>query len=727
MTARRGRVASAIGALAVYAAAVPWVFRSWFLASDGVPHAPGPLGALIDADLNLNIWILGWIAHAMVVDPTQWLDGNIFHPAPNTIAGSENMLAHLPFTAPTLAWTGSALTMLKVYVLESFALSGLGMFLYVRHHTKNGWAALAAGAAYTFTGFRVETIPQPQYLGMAFLPLALLSVDRHLEDGRFRWLLGFAAALVLQALSCVYIGFFTFLLCPLYVLARGLHADGRAVFDLRPVLKLGLAMITAAILLLPAALPYLGARSEGMIPTHDFALIRTAAWSPVLFFSREFIWRAGLVPVVVVAIDLVQRAWRRWRLQAADPTPSPTTALWLVAVAAALLAAGPDLSLGGDRLLPLPYRLAYQWVPGFASIRVPIRFVIMVAAAFAALAGLTLARWLRDRPVPIHAGTGIALTALAIWAAAPRPHAVMPSGLSGSQTAVYRWLADQPGPGAVLEIPGQSTEQDVIGNLRNSRYMVASTLHWRPLLNGYTAYPPTSAGFFSAAIRDLPERAALANLVDTSDLRWIVVHRDDLQPHEAARWTAEPFAGLERVARFGADDVFEVRLPRERPWRKTVVERMRGTMDSLEGTPRDPLPARCRRARILDVDSPRRLPRIPLARRVAVRVSNDSTCTWPANGLVSAGLVGLDYRWIPPQGMPEAGLQDIPLFRLLADVAPGREAEGAIMLSPPRGDPGPWTLEVRLVQEGEDEPLAVARRTVQVGGRVPHPPQNQPQ
>lgn len=703
--------AGALAATLVYAVAVPWVFRSWYLAADLIPHTPGAIGAMVDADLYLNIWILAWIAHAAMFAPTEILDGNIFHPALNTIAGSENMLAHVPFTAPVLAATGSALAMLKAYVLESFVLSGLGMYLYVYHHTRNFWAALVSGAAYTFTPFRVETIPQPQYLGMAGLPLAFLSVDLYLEKSRRRWLAAFAGALVLQALSCVYTGFFTFILCPAYVVSRAWMVAGHPRW-IATTARLALAMIAAAVLLIPAALPYLQARGEGMIPTHDLSFIQAASWRPSLFFSDAFVARAGIVAIGMVAIGVLLRfATRRHAKAGASPT-HPVPALWIVAGVATILAIGPFLPLGAVDV-PMPYLALYEVVPGFSSIRVPIRFISMTAACLAALAGFALARILNGRARPVAGGVTVLLTGMAVFAAAPRPHPVVAANLSGEGAAVYEWLAAQPKTGAVLEIPGQSTEQDVIGNHRNGRYMIASTIHWRPLLNGYTAYPPPSAGFYSAAIRDLPNRRALELLVETSDLRWILVHRNELTPQEAARWPEKTPTGLEQVAEFGTTEVYQVTVVPKRNWRPQIVPRLAGARDTLYRTSTMPLPEPCRRGR-LAVDAPKRIPPFPLARRVRVAVVNESPCVWPAVGLLENGLVGLDYRWIPPEGTPTVDQFEVPMFRLLSDVEPGSTEEGAIMLWPPKGEPGTWTLEVRLFQRGELEPLAVERHLVDV-------------
>ncbi|MDG2307538.1 MAG: YfhO family protein [Candidatus Binatia bacterium] len=718
MIARARRIAPAAGALLVYAIAVPWAFRPWFLGPDLVPHTEGPIGSLVDADLNLNIWILAWVAHAVFFDPAQLLDGNIFHPALNTIAGSENMLAHVPFTGPVLAFTGNAVTMLKAYVLESVALSGLGMFMYVRHHTKDNWAALVAGAAFTFTQFRVETVPQPQYLGMAFLPLALLAIDLNLEDGRRRWLAAFASALVLQALCCVYIGFFAFILCPVYILARTIPASVSVTAWIAPTARLAAAMIAAAIALIPAALPYLRGRSDGMIPEHDLLFIQNAAWAPWRYISTEFVWWTGIVAVLLVSLDLARRVWNRGaRNEPLGPAraQNPRTALWILIAVTAVLAAGPYLPLPGGGLLPLPYIALYEILPGFSSIRVPVRFLLVIATALSALAGLAFAMFSRNQPTSRTAGAAAALTVLAVVGAAPSPHSAMSAHLDDSTSDVYRWLAEEPEPGAVLEIPGQSTEQDVVGNLRNSRYMVASSIHWRPLLNGYTAYPPPSAGFYSAAIRELPAPAALALLVETSDLRWVILHRNELTPLEAARWPTEAPDGLQLVARFDSDELYAVTRERVTDWRQEVRARMAGEISSsLGGTSLEALPEECRSGRILTVDTPERIPPFPLARHIPVRIANDSDCVWPALGLLENGLVGLDYRWIPKTGAPAVAQVPVPMFRLLSDVPAGGEVDGALMLTPPKGPPGDWTLEVRLVQKGVNVPIATARERIHV-------------
>jgi hypothetical protein len=707
---RAGGVATVVAAALLYALATPFVLRPWFLGHDLLPHAPGAIGSMIDADLYLNVWILAWIAHAALTDPSRLYDGNIFHPAANAIAGSENMLAHLPVTAPALALSGSALVLLKAYVFECFVLSGVAMFLYVRHHTRSTPAAFVAGAAYTFTFFRASTIPQPQYLGIQFLPIALLCVDLWLERRRVAWLAGLALAIGLQALSCVYVGFFTLIVVPVYALVRL-----ASVRDRRGAATGGLAAALAGgvLALVPAALPYLHARAEGVIPRQDPALIRWFSWAPWEYASRGFLERAGLVPVALVLLDVAMRAVARVRgtVSVRIATTDVERALWCVALTGVVLSAGPSLDVAGIAI-PLPYRALYELVPGFSSIRVPIRFAIVVAAALAALSGFVVARWTRALGERQALALGAALALGCVVDAAPRPVPVVAAGLGDAAPAVYAWLARQPGEGSVLEVPGTAGGDDVLGNARSGRYMIASTIHWKPIVNGWTAYPPHVAQLLAAAIRDLPGARALELLREVSGLEWIVVHRDQLLADDVARWPRGELPGLTLVQSFGETDVYRVDARPARDLRADVIARGRAAATTtLQGASTAPLAPACRAARLAITDAPTRVLPIPAARRVGVRITNASTCAWPGLGVRAEGLVTLGYRWTSPSGKSDP--PGAP-SRLLDDVAAGATVDAAMLVTPPVGEPGPWRLDVVLQQDGLAAPLAVASRTIEL-------------
>jgi hypothetical protein len=693
-------VLPALASCLLFALATPWVLRPWFLARDTLPRSAGSFSSIFESDTYLNIWILGWTAHAALTDPTRMFDGNIFYPASNTITGSENMLAHLPVTVPALAATGNALVALKAMALESFVLTGLAMFLLVYHHTRNAPAALVAGAAFTFAPWRPNTIPQPQYLGTQYLPLALLAVDCWVERRRPRALVGLAAAMALQGLACVYLGYFSFVVVPVYALARVAFAPGDS--RLRALVGVAAGLIAGALALVPATIPYLRERSHQTIPVQDLGTIALFSWQPGMYLRPGTIagW-IGVVPVVLLVVALILRGTRR-RLRG-PASSAPVGATWALGTVAVILSAGSHLRLPNDVSVPLPYLALYHLVPGFSTMRAPSRFFIVVVLALCALSGYELARltggWRARSRIVLGAG----LTLACIVLATPRPPTVIAAGLGAHAAPVYRWLAQQPPGGSVLEVPGRVAFGDLVGQVREAHQMLASTIHWHPIIGGYTAYPPPSATFFTAVVQRLPDPEAFALLVDTVDVRWIVVHRAQLMPAEWERWTDLSSDGLSLAASFDRDDVYSVTRVPTRPWRAEILSRLRATpTTSLEGTSLAPLPPACRQARILELSPPKSMLAVPVPVPVGVRFQNTSDCTWPSLGLRPDGLVGLGYRWTSPSGR----VVDMDLLsRLLHDVRPGEILESPVLVFP-GGEFGTWRLEVFVVQYGQPEPLA---------------------
>jgi hypothetical protein len=693
---------SALGAAFFFAVLTPWVLRPWFLSEDLLPRDTSFFAGLENADLFLNAWILAWVARAATLDPWTLFDGNIFYPATNTIALSENMIAHLPITAPTFAATGSALAVLKAMALESFVGAGLGMFALVHHHTRNPAAALVAGAAFTFAPWRVLGFPHPQYLATAMLPLSLLAIDTWIEHRRTRSLVGFAAAIALQILACLYLGYFV-------VFAAGAYGLVRLLGTGRQRVRAGLSLVAAgaagALVALPIALPYLRARSEGVIPPFEAENFVGHAWAPWDYLSRAFLDLAGAAVVVLVTADLAQRAWHRWK---GDPLPwtNIERALWAVVGIAVLFSTGPYLTVG-DVEVPTPYLLLYDYVPGFSSIRGPRRFFIVVLVGLTALAGHAFARWTRQANPRARLVFGLVTALACVVTAAPRPAPTMAANLGAFAPEVYTFLAAQEGPGAVLELPAASIEGDFVGAERNARYMLASTDHWKPLVNGYSGYEPPATALLNAAIRRLPEARALAFLAEIIDLRWIVLHRDRLIGHEVLAWPDRTPPGLTVVARFGEDVVYELE--------RTAGVAPTGLRPHAERRVAA-LTANCLEGRILSVEAPPVVGLTAFVVPMNVRFQNQSDCLWPAVSLFESGLVGLRYRWTDPAGRE---LPPGPFSRLIEDVPAGDVREAPVVVIPPFGAPGRWRLEILLEQSGR--PDAIARTELDIDVRAMAP------
>src|SRR5438132_708805 len=365
--------------------------------------------------------------------------------------------------------------------------------------------------------------------------------------------------------------------------------------------------------------------------------------------------------------------------------------LCLVAVVGFALALGPAAPLVPGTDLPGLYALAARVVPGFAGMRAPIRFLVLPLLSLAVLAGMGAAaitggrRWARVLP--------LAAAALVIHADA-RPVPLAPVLLEGSDVAAYRWLAEHGEHGPTLELPVFLSAMDGEQLLATGRYMVASTLHWNPLLNGYTGYTPPSYPLLATLAQRLPDPTALADLCALVALRWLVVHQAGLPPAERAAWEGGG-AGLARAATFGDDVIY--RVDRGCGGLEPALRRQ---LVGPDPGPDGPTLPGVSRAPPADLRGELR-PRLPhavvsgLHGWFAVTVSNTGSAPWPGLTARARGRVVLQARW--RGGAGAVALAGEPGL-LARDLAPGESVETRVGSMTPR--PGSYTLEIGLLQDG---------------------------
>jgi hypothetical protein len=455
-----------------------------------------------NGDAILNEWTIAWVAHQLPRDPLHLFDANIFHPEPNTLAFSEHLFVQSVMGAPLL-WAGvPTLPVYNLLVIAGFALTGWTMCLVVRRWTDDWWAGILAGLLLAFNAHSLTRIAHVQALHVQFLPLAMFALDRLLRTGQPRYALGLALMYVLQSLTSNYLlVFITFGLAAAAIsrpdewLARG---RGR-------VLALICAAAALAILLMvPFLLPYLEAqREQGLTRTLDEVARYSASWHDYLYASGRLHyewWSArffrprgaalfpGLTALLLAATTVaLGAAWRERRVR-----------MWL-----AMGLAGLVLSFGAA----LPgYEYLYRGVPLLQGIRASVRFGYLVLAAVAALAGFGLALMrtrTADRP-----GLRMALSAAAL-ALVTIEAARLPLGYTRAHRTprAYVALAEER-VNAVVELPLYEPAMFFL----NSPYMLHSTVHWKPLLNGYSGFRPESYDRHFHALRDFPDAATLAYL-----------------------------------------------------------------------------------------------------------------------------------------------------------------------------------------------------------------------
>jgi len=689
-----------------YAALAVWLLAPVFdHPTDTLANPAGAASLFWQADVNLIVWVMAWDWHALTTAPTRLFDANIFHPAPLALAGSEHMLGHAPIFGPIYALSGNPVLAYQINLLLAFALSGTAMYLLVRHWGGLRGAALFAGFVYAFHPLRAEGIAHAHLLADQYLPLGLLFLDRTLVEEKLRFALACGLCLLLEALCSYYLLYMTLTAVGGYLLGMLWVRKGRV--PLRGAFLLGVAALAAGAVIVVLTLPYLKLKHAGLIPRAQIEreLIKASAgWHDYVWPRRWAIPGSDIGRVYVGALPLacaVIALWKARQRAGFSPSWAIPASLGLTAVGY-LMAAGPSVQVAGWTV-PLPYSLMERWVPGFASMRVPIRFGLVVMCGIAALAGVGCSRlllWLKRR------GTAALVTALVpatLIAGTAWDYNVGSQGivvrrmLTGRNVpAVYDQLANSPA-GPVLELPAAQLREASSPALQ-SQYMVYSTVHWHPLLNGYSGYAPPSYALLMSLAHSLPDTHAVKLLQRLSGLRYVVVHLGLLPPYERPLWAHPP--GLRSLGEFrgakGADLLFEVGqaeaadlIPR------LLDERERAT--TLEGTPLRPLAPEEEKAEFQPVAKLAAVAPQAMSYLVDVRVRNSGSETWPALAISDNHTVMLATRWERPDGVEIA--TDTAAARLPYDVPPGATVRVNEAINVP-DYVGPVRLRLGLAQDG---------------------------
>jgi hypothetical protein len=228
---------------------------------------------------------------------------------------------------------------------------------------------------------------------------------------------------------------------------------------------------------------------------HQWMLPLIGRWKEVLF--------PGFVALALGAAGVATGWTARGRAR-------ETVVVYLALAALAFWASfGPDAGL---------YRVLFDVVPGFSLMRAAARFGLVVVLALSVLSAMAAAALLaRSRRPWVLASALLAaaaadhLTLLRFEPVPPRP-------------PVYYVLAALP-YGAVLEIPAYSR----LSGFRRSKYMLDSTVHWKPLVNAYSDHIPDDFDQRLDVIADFPTEASLRDLA-RDKVRYAVIHLDTYPP-----------------------------------------------------------------------------------------------------------------------------------------------------------------------------------------------------
>ena len=653
-------------------------------------------------DAQLIVWILSWVQHALSDPVATLFDAGINHPAPNQLTGSDYFLSSQLLFAPLRWLTGNAVLAVNLAALATYWLAAVACDRLLRALGCTAGVAFVGGLAFALSRlqlpFNVHVLQYPIFL----FPLLALALLRLRERTDLRRMLRVAATFALGAFASFYAAILLGVVGFVWALRELACARGRRL----RFVGLGLAAVALAVLpLVPVLHAYLQrAGQQGMEdPETSGSPLRLLLLDP-----SGLLGVLQLIPVDIALAVLSLGALLAFVLR--DPV-----ARRIVPVAVALIVAGDTLTGG------VPHVLADTVVSDlFRFMRYTHRFSTVVAFGSTLLLAAALAALTRWAPRTL----GPLATAAVLLAVLLDKGAVLRGGTPLEAAALSRdlpvhgavaALAHEHGRGPLLVLPTSGHLHEPTGRARalEPDAMLASTVHWLPLVNGYTGHQPAHRMLLVRLIAELPDAGALDDLIDLTHLRWILLRPASAWPDarqrvsmEAALRASSAVAQVWDIEGWGLLEIG--RAPRHPSWFQAVATGTDATTTVL-GTPIVPLPDG---ADVGVVELPRKLPdALPVKTLffAPVAITNRGSATWPA---MPAPVPGLILDLMTPGEMPRSGSvlllvrwrsldADGPVdereVRLRRDVAPGETVAQKVLLATPES-PGRYRLELSLEQ-----------------------------
>ncbi len=508
-----------------------------------IAAAPSHWARVDNGDGALNILAVNWVGTHLFRDPAHVANANIFHPERHSLALSEMMLVQGAMAAPAIALGASPVLAFNVSVLTGFALTGWAFCLLVQRWTGSWTAGYVTGSLAAFNAHTLVRIAHLQTLHLEFFALALFALDRLITSRRFRDACWLALGVALHGLTSLYLLAFSVWALGFAMMARwtDIVRAGTVVMAIR----FAAAAAGAGVLLYPYLSIYLELRSRGLSRGVDNVI--AASWHDYLatgarvhaWWSRPHVAEAaslsfpGVIALALVAVALLNR---RTRLDAR---------VRMCAIAAAACAV---VSMAARTPI---YPALHALVPLFQAVRVQAhlgQFVLLMLAVVAGFgAALVAARWSRAPWWPV-AGVGLVLAVNAEALRAP----IAFTWFDGVP-AVYDALIPERNA-VIVELPFPIPQQWFL----NGVYMVNSTRHWRPMLNGYSGFRPESYERSYAAASGFPAQESLIALHDLG-VTHVVVHRKALGDDRVAQLAS--IHVLQEIASDGDIAIYRFRAP----------------------------------------------------------------------------------------------------------------------------------------------------------------------
>lgn len=423
--------------------------------------------SIIDkVDGLLITWIINWNIHNFSFNT------NIFFPYTNTLAFSEMFFTQSLIALPFVLMFKEPLMAYNINFLLGFVLTGFSVYLLVKYLTSDVKASLLAGIVFTFSTIHLNYMAHLQLFN--FWPVVLAVY--FLFQKKYKL---FVLMFLVSTLTTVLFFYFLVLITVLW-----------GFFDKKSFMYLFFSCLITAPFLIPY---YLVSRQFNyQRPITDAIhfsfqipdLINVGNSSHLYNFvgklSNDTPGYLGGV-FMILAIGLIWNLRKIWGNKKARFFIILAAISFVLSLGPALHIFRNTIHVGPIPAIPLPYLIFYYVVPGFAGMRTPSRWLILMAFALIMSIAILLAK-------KIDVNKLIILAVLVIFEInLPLPYKKVPSLKEFPPEQV--WLKNNYKGAPIVQFPiyGWWDNPGVEVETMREYY---STIHWHPMYNGYSGFSP---------------------------------------------------------------------------------------------------------------------------------------------------------------------------------------------------------------------------------------------
>lgn len=469
-------------------------------------------GRLDTNDGKFSIWVVAWVTHAMTSDPANLYNANTFYPHTNTLAFSEAEIVEGVLGAPIWLLTKNPYTTHNFVFLFGFVQSFVATYYLIRRLYGDWRAAAVAGLLFAYCPFAFNRQPHIQLVMIGFLPWCMLAWHRFLDRTTALRAVELGGVMGLTGLACAYYGIFAGGM--ISMAAIWFAVTRKRIADVNYWGMLALAAVVCVALIGPFFWPYIQLQQSegfqrslsGQYSANVAAWLASSAWAhrwwvPYLQRPEEVLFPGILA--IVLGVTGARLALRG---------PLRDTALFYIALAifTVWLTFGPSAGL---------YTVLYKTIPVLSFLRAPSRAGIVVVLCLVVLAAPAMIAIMQRR------GQNAAFAVLFLLGTADLYRAPLRMREAPPLPEAYRILAKAP-RGPVVELPFWHDGASFHGHVE---YMLNSTYHWQPLINGYSDHIPQDFRDNSKILATFPSPEAF-RVLESLGARYAVIHFDLIAP-----------------------------------------------------------------------------------------------------------------------------------------------------------------------------------------------------